>query len=190
MRYAISRVPFGATALIVFRPAFSVGRSAAGTRFTYSLTGTSALVATAAHDSAVFDFLKRRGEPKPQPWHPGRIAFTGEQRGPAEDQFTRALASRFASDARIERAYLVRAEYPKTGPQRGPAENRGPDATSAAVEVLLCLVAPEDHAIVAVVGEEFRKIFASSQHMDTLFLTGEQEREVAKVARPFFSAAR
>ena len=56
--------------------------------------------------------------------------------------------------------------------------------------MLLCLVAPEDPAIVAVVGEEFRRIFASSQHMDTLFLTDEQEGEVAKVARPFFNASR
>ena len=82
----------------------------------------------------------------------------------------------------------MRAEYPQTGPQRTRDENRGRDGASAPIEVLLCLVAPEDASIVALVGEEFQKIFASSQHMDTLFLTDEQQREVATVARPFFTA--
>ena len=52
----------------------------------------------------------------------------------------------------------------------------------------MCVVAPEDLAIVEIVAEEFQKLFHGSQHMDTLFLTDAQEREVAKVARPFYAA--
>ena len=117
------------------------------------------------------------------------MTFVGEQSGPAEDQFKTALASRFAGDPRIRRAYLARAEYPRSGPQRTTDENRGPAGAAAPVEVVLCLIAPEDLTIVGVVGEEFRKMFAGSQHMDTLFLSEEQERELAKVARPFFTAS-
>jgi hypothetical protein len=57
------------------------------------------------------------------------------------------------------------------------------------VEVLLCVAAPEDVAIVNVVGEEFQKRFHASQHMDTLFLTDAYERELVKTARPFFVAS-
>ena len=106
-----------------------------------------------AHDSRVFDFLKRRREPAPTEWQTSGISFLGEQ----------------------------------SGPQRANDENRGPEGSSAPVEVVLCVAAPEDVAIVEVVGEEFQKRFHSSQHMDTLFLTDAQEREVAKVARPFYS---
>ena len=143
---------------------------------------------TAAHDSGVFDFLKRRREPPPKEWQTGGIEFLGEQSGPAEDQFKAALRERLAADPRVRRAYLVRVAYPRTGPQRARDENRGPGDSAAPVEVLLCVAAPEDVAIVNVVGEEFQKRFHSSQHMDTLFLTEAHEREVAKVAQPFFVA--
>jgi len=182
-RYAISFVPIGASALIVLRPAFIVGRSAAGTPRRYSLTGT-----TAAHDTRVFDFLKRRSEPKPKAWGTAGITFVGEQSGAAEDQFKRALAARFAEDPRVRRAYLVRVAYPTPGPQRATDENRGREGSAPPIEVLLCVAAPEDVTIVNVVGDEFRKLFHATQHMDTLFLTDEYEREVARVARPFYSA--
>ena len=136
----------------------------------------------------MFDFLGRRREPKPKEWRTGGLTFLAEQIGPAEAQFKSALSRRFASDARIRRAYLVRVAYPKSGPQRAKVENRGPDSSGAPVEVLLCVVAPEALAIVEIVAEEFQKLFHGSQHMDTLFLTDAQEREVAKVARPFYAA--
>lgn len=136
----------------------------------------------------MFDFLKRRREPEPKEWRTGGVNFLAEQMGPAEDQFKSALSKRFAIDSRVRRAYLVRVAYPTSGPQRAKMENRGPEGSAAPVEVLLCVAAPEDIAIVQIVGEEFQKIFHSSQHMDTLFLTDAQEREVTKVARPFYSA--
>lgn len=136
----------------------------------------------------MFDFLKRRREPKPATWETPAITFVGEQTGVAEDRFKAALSARFASDSRVQRAYLVRAAYPRAGPQRAPDENRGRDGSAAPIEVVLCVAAPEDPRIVEVVGEEFQKLFHASQHMDTLFLSDDQEREVAKVARPFYSA--
>jgi hypothetical protein len=126
-------------------------------------------------------------EEPPRPWEPGGVEFLGEQRGPAEDLITTALTARFAADPRIRAAYLVRAIYPIAGPQRAAQENRGRDGTAAPVEVVVCVAAPEDPAIAAVVGEEFRKLFHTSQHLDVLFLTDAQEREVRKVAAPFYS---
>ncbi len=160
----------------------------AGALFTYWLTGIWVALAIAAHDSAVFDFLKRRREPDPQAWEPRQITFLAEQRGPAEDTIKSALRARFAADPRIRRAYLERAAYPNAGPQRSKLENRGPDGTAAPVEVVLCLAAPEDVGIVEVVGEEFRTIFGATQHLDTLFLTAALEADVVKVAAPFYSA--
>jgi len=145
----------------------------------------------------VFDFLKRRRTIQPKRWVLPRLTFVGEQAGPAEDAFKSALRVRFATESRIRRAYLVRVAYPITGPQRSVLENRGSDGTAAPVEIALCLAATEDSgddaedarvAIVKFVGEEFAKLFASSQHMDTLFLSEDQEREVAAVARPFYRA--
>lgn len=137
----------------------------------------------------MFDFLKRgRGEPSPKEWQTPGITFVAEQNGPAEDQFKSALSARLATDPRVARAYLVRVVYPWTGPQRSNEENRGPQGSADPVEVLLCVSAPEDVAIVEAVRQEFHKIFHSSQHMDTLFLTDAQEREVSKVARPFYRA--
>jgi hypothetical protein len=143
----------------------------------------------AAHHSGVFDFLKRRGEPSPKEWQTPGLTFLAEQSGPAEDQFKTALSARFSADPRVARAYLVRVAYPKTGPQRSNEENRGPQGSADPVEVLLCLSAPEDVAIVEAVGQEFQKIFDASQHMDTLFLSDAQEQEVSQVARPFYRAA-
>jgi len=136
----------------------------------------------------VFDFLKRRSEPPPKAWETPRISFLGEQVGAAEDAFKSALSARFAADPRIRRAYLARVAYPKAGPQRAEQENRGRGGGADPVEVLLCLAAPEEAAIVAAVAEEFQKMFATSQHMDTLFLTDAYERELAEVAAPFYSA--
>ena len=143
-------------------------------------------LAVAAHDSGVFDRFKRRATPKPTAWTAGQIIFLGEQSGTAEESFKKALRDRFAVDPRIARAYLARVSYPTTGPQRSERENRGPDGSASAVEIALCLAAPEDIAIVRVVAEAFERIFASSQHMDTLFLSDAQERELAKVASPFY----
>ena len=128
-------------------------------------------------------------EDPPQPWQPGGVEFVGEQRGAAEDLIKTALAARFAADARIRAAYLVRAVFPTVGPQRTARENRGRDGMAAAVEVVVCLAAVDDPAIASIVGEEFRKLFDASQHVDVLFLTDAQEREVRKVATPFYSAS-
>lgn len=136
----------------------------------------------------MFDFLKRRGEPAPKEWQAPGITFLSEKTGTAEDQFKTALGTRFATDRRIRRAYLVRVSYPDPGPQRSRDENRGPEGSADPVEVVLCVSAPEDVTIVEAVGEEFRKIFHASQHMDVMFLTEAQESDVARVAQPFYRA--
>lgn len=116
------------------------------------------------------------------------MTFLAEQSGTAEDEFKSALSARFVVDPRVRRAYLVRVAYPRTGPQRSKDENRGPQGSAEPVEVLLCVSAPEDLGIVEIVAEEFRKMFGSSQHMDVVFLTDAREKEVSKVAEPFYRA--
>jgi len=38
------------------------------------------------------------------------------------------------------------------------------------------------------IGEEFGRLFGASQNLDVLFLTEAQERDVAALAAPFYSA--
>jgi hypothetical protein len=122
----------------------------------------------------VFDFLRRpqryRG---PEKWSTPAVKFIAEKKGSGEDMLEAALRARFASDARVRRAYLMRVEY---------ASRTSP------LDVVLCLVAAEDVGIVKEVGEEFGRLFGADQNLDVLFLSEAQERDVAALAAPFYSA--
>jgi len=129
--------------------------------------------AMAGHDIAVFEFLRRRKYRGPEEWRSPGIRFIAEKQGKGEDMLKDALRARFSKDPRVRRAYLMRVEYP---------ERRSP------MDVALCLAAPDDLAIVKGVGEEFGRLFGASQNLDVLFLTEAQERDVAALAAPFYSA--
>jgi hypothetical protein len=105
----------------------------------------------------------------------GRVAFLGEQSGGVEDTLKRDLILEFATRPDIRRAYLARVAF--------QPEN----ASSIAV----CIVStrPEDKSFVIRVGELVRRRFPRDAELDVLFLTAEQEAEVAAVCRPFFSGA-
>ena len=55
----------------------------------------------------------------------------------------------------------------------------------------LCILSarPDDQAIVTRVGEIFRRRFAKDATIDILFITTEQETDLARVCRPFYSGA-
>ncbi len=102
-----------------------------------------------------------------------QVEFLGEQRGPVEDTFKRALILEFATRPDIRRAYLARVGFP---PASEPA-------------VALCILSrrPDDQGIVTRVGDIFRRLSSSDAALDVLFLTEEQDAELARVCRPFYS---
>ena len=104
----------------------------------------------------------------------GRVEFLGEQTGSVEDLFKRDLIFEFATRPDIRRAYLARVGF-----QPG-AE------TSAAV----CIVSrrPDDRSLVIRIGDIFRRRFGKDAVLDVLFLTTDQETDVARVCPPFYSA--
>ena len=104
----------------------------------------------------------------------GRVEFLGEQSGSVEDLLKRDLIFEFATRPDIRRAYLARVGFQ-------------PDAeTSAAV----CIVSkrPDDRSLVVRIGDIFRRRFGKDAILDVLFLTPEQEADVERVCRPFYSA--
>lgn len=106
----------------------------------------------------------------------GRVEFLGEQSGLVEDTLKRELLLEFATRPDIRRAYLARVGFQPQSEQ----------------SVALCIVStrPEDRSLVLRVGEIFRRRFANDIPMDVLFLTGEQDAELAQVCSPFYSTAR
>jgi hypothetical protein len=105
----------------------------------------------------------------------GRVEFLGEQSGHVEDTLKRELLLEFATRPDIRRAYLARVSFQSQSEQ----------------SVALCIVSarPEDRSLVLRVGEILRRRFANDVPLDVLFLTREQESELAKVCSPFYSTA-
>ena len=110
----------------------------------------------------------------PEEWRTPSLRFVREKNGKGEDMLKERLRARFSKEPRVQRAYLMLVEYP---------------ARPSPMDVALCLVAPDDIAIVRMVGEEFGKLFGASQNLDVLFLNEAQEREIVALAAPFYSAS-
>lgn len=104
----------------------------------------------------------------------GRVEFLGEQSGSVEDLLKRDLIFEFATRPDIRRAYLARVGFQ-------------PDAETS---VAVCIVSrrPDDRSLVIRVGDIIRRRLGKDAVMDVLFLTAEQEVDVARVCRPFYSA--
>ena len=102
----------------------------------------------------------------------GRVEFLGEQIGNVEDTLKRELILEFATRPDIRRAYLARVGF----------------QPSTETAVALCIVStrPDDRSLVVRVGEIFRRRFEKDVALDVLFLTAEQEAEIAAVCRPFY----
>jgi hypothetical protein len=102
----------------------------------------------------------------------GRMEFLGEQSGSVEDTLKRDLILEFVTRPPIRRAYLATVA---AGPDRPPA---------SAVCVLSDL--GDDRSLVVRVGEILRRRFGADAMPDVLFLTAEQDRDVARVCAPFY----
>jgi hypothetical protein len=104
----------------------------------------------------------------------GRAEFLGEQSGSVEDLLKRDLIFEFATRPDIRQAYLARVGFqPDTEPS-----------------VALCIVSvrPDDKSLVVRVGDIVRRRSGKDATLDVLFLTAEQEADLARVCRPFYSA--
>ncbi len=103
------------------------------------------------------------------------VTFVSEQDGLPEREFKGKLSSLFAGYPTVQRAYLTVVRYPG----------------SSADHVALCVKTAngEDETLVGEIGAAFRSLFGSHEHLDTLFLQGPQETQVAAVCKPFFGSA-
>lgn len=104
-----------------------------------------------------------------------RVAFLGEQSGPIEDTLKREFILEFATRPDIRRAYLARVGFQA-------------DSEPA---VALCVFSRRrnDHSIVTRVADIFRRLFSNDAALDILFLTEQQDIDLARVCRPFYSSA-
>lgn len=100
------------------------------------------------------------------------LRFVGSQDGPVEDRLKATLADLFAQNGPVDRAYLARVTY----------------GANTETSVALCIRSsrPHDERLVSQVGLRFSVLFNNLTHMDILFLSREQEREVAAVCDPFY----
>jgi hypothetical protein len=96
------------------------------------------------------------------------IRFLRQQEGAPENQFIRQVTA--ALKGRIEVGYLAQVQYLATG----------------AFGVALCLRSKTaEEEIVSAVGEVFGGLFGTSQRLDIIFLTDDQEVALKRVCKPF-----
>ena len=102
------------------------------------------------------------------------LRFVGEQDGVPERELKRRLCDLFDEQQIIGRAYLARAIYD----------------TADETNVVLCLtvVRGEFESLNAAIGHVFHGMFRSTEHLDVILLTEDQEAQLAPVVEPFYSA--
>ena len=103
----------------------------------------------------------------------GRLVFLGEQDGPVEYQLKDRLAQAVLVGSPIARAYLARVE---------------PDAESGVALCLRGVAGGADRHIVRKVAEVFGEIFGAREHLDIVFVSEAQERELRRVCTPFWDS--
>jgi hypothetical protein len=110
---------------------------------------------------------------KPTERNEPRLEFLGEQDGEPERALKTVLAIELAKFPEVERAYLAQVGF----------------APSAGVGVALCLTpsTTKDAAIVQHVGKVFAAQFSRDAHLDVVFVDGEQETDLQRVCRPFYT---
>jgi hypothetical protein len=105
----------------------------------------------------------------------GTIRFLGEQDGAPEREFKEAVARLLGTNATVERGYLARVAY----------------ESSSNASVAVCLVArdPQDE-LLQEIGSVFASMFGRDQHLDILFISRDQEQDLARVCSVFFESNR
>jgi hypothetical protein len=104
-----------------------------------------------------------------------QVEFVGELTGPPQDTLKRALILEFATRPDIRRAYFTRL---------------GGEAQSATSMVLCILSArPGDQSVIRRVGEIFSRVAPQGTELEILFVSAEQEADLARVSSPFYRSA-
>ena len=104
-----------------------------------------------------------------------KAEFLGERSGSVENTLKRELILEFATRPDVRRAYLASARFQS---QTEPSMVLGIVSARA-----------EDQSLVMRVGEIFRRQFPKDALLDILFLTPEQDADLALVCRPFYGAS-
>jgi hypothetical protein len=117
-------------------------------------------------------FLDRFRRRAPEARMERRIEFLGEQDGPPERELKASIVEELTRVPAISRAYLARVGYQ---PQGRPA-------------VALCLAGTlrDDPALVKRISDRFGAMFGQGAALDIVFLTREQEADVARVCGAFY----
>jgi hypothetical protein len=100
------------------------------------------------------------------------IRFVREQEGVPERALKDALVKLFEADERIWKAFLAVVDH-------------GPKTALSATLCLRTVMGP-DKTLVAKIGDIFASQFHATQHLDILFVDGEQEADLARVCSPFY----
>ena len=105
----------------------------------------------------------------------GKVEFLGEQSGIVEETLKRDLILEFATRPAIRRAYLARVSFQPN------------DTPSTA----LCIVSTqsENGPLIGRIGDIVRRRFAKEDALDVVFLTTDQELELQRTCRAFYSSA-
>jgi hypothetical protein len=100
------------------------------------------------------------------------IQFLGEQDGPPERMLKEQLSAAFVLHRQLARAYLAQVRYPDE------------------IGVALCLSCADgpSQKLAEVVNRVFGPIFGGHEHLDIVFVGKDQEPDLQKVCRPFYSA--
>jgi len=101
------------------------------------------------------------------------IHFLGEQDGPVERDLKGKIIGSFQPAMEIQTAYLARVSYGNQLHQH----------------VALCLRGngKRSQAAIREIRNAFRQHFKPTESLDILFLTPQQEGEIALIAKPFYS---
>lgn len=103
---------------------------------------------------------------------PPVVKFVGEQDGPPERDLKTRFIKLFRQEHMVQRAYLARADY----------------GDASGVNVALCVNSSvgEDMSLVSRVSDVFAEMFGSREHLDVLFVRGDQEQQLRVVCTPFY----
>jgi hypothetical protein len=118
----------------------------------------------------MMSWFKPSSPKHPQEIRVPQVQFLGEQDGPPEQLLKDRLTEFFQRDKSVHRAYLAKVSL---GEQSG---------------VALCLKTQfgADRGLAEKIGAIFGMVFNAHEHLDIMFLSDEQESELAKVCSPFF----
>jgi hypothetical protein len=100
------------------------------------------------------------------------VRFIAEKQGPVEREFESRLLNYFKGNLHLKAAYLLLVRYGDS------------DENKVALGLVADKIAHSDLANAAIL--EFKQMFRTTDSLDIIFLTSDQEQRAASVAKPFY----